>query len=164
MADAPYKIGDYIVLDSGERGCVTHIGIRSTRILTRDDVEITIPNAILGNTKIINESAGPYTKYRIRIAISVAYGTPVEKVRKALLEVAGETSSVEKEPAPRVRFRSFGDSGLNFELLVWVAEPALRGRVSDALNEAVYNKFLQDKIEIPFPQRDIYIRAMPPRE
>ena len=58
MADAPYKIGDFIVLDTGERGEVTHIGIRSTRILTRADVEVTIPNAVMGNTKIINESGG----------------------------------------------------------------------------------------------------------
>ena len=60
MADAPYKIGDFVVLDSGERGQVTHIGIRSTRLLTRDDVEVTIPNSVMGNTKIINESGGPY--------------------------------------------------------------------------------------------------------
>ena len=66
LADAPYKIGDYVVLDSGERGAITHIGIRSTRMLTRDDVEITIPNSVIGNSKIINESGGPHTKYRIR--------------------------------------------------------------------------------------------------
>ena len=55
LADAPYKIGDFIVLDSGERGEITHIGIRSTRLLTRDDVEVTVPNSVMGNTKIINE-------------------------------------------------------------------------------------------------------------
>ena len=60
LADAPYKIGDFIVLESGERGEVTHIGIRSTRILTRDDIEITVPNSIMGNTKVINESGGPH--------------------------------------------------------------------------------------------------------
>ena len=59
LADAPYKIGDFIVLDGGERGRVTKIGIRTTRILTRDDVEITIPNATIANSKIINESGGP---------------------------------------------------------------------------------------------------------
>jgi small-conductance mechanosensitive channel len=65
LADAPYKIGDYIVLDSGERGKVTDIGIRSTRILTRDDLEIIIPNAAIGNAKIINESGGPHIKRRV---------------------------------------------------------------------------------------------------
>jgi MscS family membrane protein len=161
LADSPYKLGDYIVLDSGERGEVTHIGIRSTRILTRSDVEITIPNAIMGNTKITNETAGPHKKYRIRIQIACAYGEDVARVRKALMEIAEAAENIEKSPEPRVRFRTFGDSGLNFELLCWVSEPVLRGRVSDSLNEAVYNKFLEEKIEIPFPQRDVNIRSMP---
>lgn len=157
LADSPYKLGDYIVLDTGERGEVTHIGIRSTRILTRDDVEITVPNAIMGNTKITNETAGPHKKYRIRIQVSAAYGESVAKVRKALLDVAEQADNIEQLPSPRVRFRTFGDSGLNFELLVWVSEPVLRGRVSDSLNEAVYNKFIENEIEIPYPKRDIYV-------
>jgi MscS family membrane protein len=157
LADSPYKLGDYIVLDTGERGEVTHIGIRSTRILTRDDVEITVPNAIMGNTKITNETAGPHKKYRIRIQVSAAYGESVAKVRKALLDVAEQADNIEQQPSPRVRFRTFGDSGLNFELLVWVTEPVLRGRVSDSLNEAVYNKFIENEIEIPYPKRDVYL-------
>ncbi len=161
LADSPYKLGDFIVLDSGERGEVTHIGIRSTRILTRSDVEITIPNAIMGNTKVTNETAGPHKKYRLRIQVSAAYGESVSRVRNALLEVANAADNIESDPAPRVRFRTFGDSGLNFELLCWVSEPVLRGRVSDSLNEAVYNKFLQEKIEIPYPQQDVYIRSIP---
>ncbi len=161
LADSPYKLGDFIVLDSGERGEVTHIGIRSTRILTRSDVEITVPNAIMGNTKITNETAGPHKKYRLRIQVSAAYGESVSKVRDALLSVANSATNIEKNPAPRVRFRTFGDSGLNFELLCWVSEPVLRGQVSDSLNEAVYNRFLEEKIEIPFPQQDVYIRSLP---
>ena len=161
LADSPYKLGDFIVLESGERGEVTHIGIRSTRILTRSDVEITIPNAIMGNTKITNETAGPHKKYRIRIQISCAYGENVARVRQALTEVAEQADNIERDPAPRIRFRTFGDSGLNFELLCWVSEPVLRGRVSDSINEAVYNKFLEENIEIPFPQQDIYIRSAP---
>ena len=161
LADSPYKLGDFIVLDSGERGEVTHIGIRSTRILTRADVEITIPNAIMGNTKITNETAGPHKKYRIRIQIAAAYGEDIAKVKKALMDVANEAKNIEDNPAARVRFRTFGDSGLNFELLCWISEPVLRGQVSDSLNEAVYNKFLEQKIEIPFPQQDVYIKSIP---
>lgn len=164
LADTPYKIGDFIVLDSGERGKVTHIGIRSTRILTRSDVEVTIPNAIMGNTKIINETAGPSSKYRIRIPIGVAYGSEIPKVREALLKAATSIEKVESDPAPRVRFRTFGNSSLDFELLCWVAEPVLRGQVSDILNEAIYNEFNQQHIEIPFPQRDINLRQIPPAE
>ena len=65
LADAPYKLGDFIILDNGERGQVTDIGIRSTRILTRDDVEVTVPNAVIANSKIINETGGPHEKERV---------------------------------------------------------------------------------------------------
>ncbi|VAX07895.1 Potassium efflux system KefA protein / Small-conductance mechanosensitive channel [hydrothermal vent metagenome] len=161
LADAPYKIGDYIVLDSGERGAVTHIGIRSTRILTRDDVEVTIPNSIMGNTKIINETGGPHTKYRIRLKVGVAYGSDIEQVKDTLMKVALKNTSVCEDPEPRVRFRSFGGSSLDFELLSWVDEPVLRGRVLDELNSEVYLHFQENNIEIPFAQQDIYIKSWP---
>jgi MscS family membrane protein len=72
LADAPYKVGDYIVLDNAQRGKVTNIGLRSTRILTRDDVEVTVPNSVIGNSSVINESGGPHLKYRVGIPIGVA--------------------------------------------------------------------------------------------
>ncbi len=161
LADTPYKIGDYIVLDSGERGEVTHIGIRSTRILTRDDVEVTIPNSIMGNTKILNESGGPHTKYRIRVKVGVAYGTDVDVVRLVLMEVAAAEQAICDDPEPRVRFRSFGNSSLDFELLGWIDEPSLRGRVIDALLTAIYKRFMSEGIEIPYSKQDVYIKEMP---
>jgi MscS family membrane protein len=159
VADAPYKLGDFIVLDSGERGQVTQIGIRSTRLLTRDDVEITVPNAVMGNAKITNEAGGPHEKYRIRVRVGVAYGVDIDRVHAVLLDVARQQAEVCCEPAPRVRFRAFGDSSLDHELLCWVEKPVLRGRVSHALNTAVYKRFLAEGIEIPFPQRDVHIRS-----
>jgi small-conductance mechanosensitive channel len=161
LADAPYKLGDFIVLDSGERGMVTHIGIRSSRILTRDDVEVTIPNSIMGNIKIINESGGPHEKYRIRIKVGVAYGSDVDKVQSVLLDVARSNPDVCRSPAPRVRFRRFNDSSLDHELLCWVHQPVQRGRVSHVLNSEVYKRFIQEGIEIPFPQQDVHIRSAP---
>jgi len=161
LADAPYKIGDYIVLDSGERGEVTHIGIRSTRILTRDDVEVTIPNSIMGNTKIINESGGPDKKSRIRLKIGVAYGTDIDQVKQILLDVASNEAGICDSPEARVRFRSFGNSSVDFELLGWIAEPVLRGRVLDSLYSDVYKRFNAEKIEIPYNKQDIYIKEFP---
>ena len=161
LADAPYKLGDMIVLDSGERGEVTHIGIRSTRILTRDDVEITLPNAIMGNVKITNEAGGPHERYRIRIKVGVAYGSDIDKVQAVLMDVADSHPDVCKSPAPRVRFRSFGDSSLNHELLCWVEKPVLRGRVAHLLNTEIYKRFMREGIEIPFPQQDLYIKSTP---
>ena len=161
LADAPYKIGDFIILDSGERGMVTHIGIRSTRLLTRDDVEITIPNGVMGNAKITNEAGGPYANRRIRVKVGVAYGSDIDHVRATLMDVAGNHAAVCKDPEPRVRFRSFGDSGLDIELLCWIDEPVLAGRVLDALNTEVYKRFLAEGIEIPYPKRDVYLYSQP---
>ena len=161
VMDAPYKAGDFIILESGERGVVTDIGLRSTRILTRDDVEITIPNGIIGNGKIINEAGGPSTQHRIRVAVGVAYGSDIDQVIDVLAAVAADHPDVLTNPEPRVRFRLFGESSLDFELLGWIARPVDRGRVKHELNCAVYKALNKNEIEIPFPQRDLHVRTMP---
>lgn len=161
VMDAPYKTGDFIILESGERGVVTDIGLRSTRILTRDDVEITIPNGLIGNGKIINEAGGPPSQHRIRVAVGVAYGSDIDHVIEVLAAVAADHPEVLASPEPRVRFRLFGESSLDFELLAWIAKPVDRGRVKHELNCAVYKALNKNKIEIPFPQRDLHVRTMP---
>lgn len=161
MADAPYKIGDYVVLDGGERGEITKIGIRSTRLLTRDDIEVTVPNSVMGNTKIINESGGPHEKHRIRVQVGIAYGSDIDLVREILMQVGESDEFTCGDPEPRVRFRRFGPSSLDFELLCWIDQPALRGRILDRLNSAVYKAFIKEGIEIPYSKQDIYIKEMP---
>ena len=93
--DNAYKVGEYIILESGERGEVVVIGIRSTRIKTRDDVIITIPNSIMANSKIINESA-PIPRFRIRVPVGVAYCSNLEKVEEILLAVMNANENIEK--------------------------------------------------------------------
>ncbi len=161
VADAPFKIGDFIVLDTGERGEVTHLGMRSTRLLTRDDVEVTIPNAVMANSKIVNESGGPWEKQRIRVPVGVAYGSDVDEVCRVLEQVALDHPEVVRQPAPRVRMRAFGSSSLDFELLAWIDRPVLRGRIRHDLLKGVYYAFIENGIEIPFPQTDIHVRTMP---
>jgi MscS family membrane protein len=160
IADAPYKIGDFIVLDTGERGEVTHLGMRSTRMLTRDDVEITVPNAVIANAKIINESGGPWVKHRIRVPVGVAYGSDVDQVSGVLEDVANGHPKVVSQPAPRVRMRAFGTSSLDFELLAWIDHPQLRGLVRHDLLKSIYKTFGDNGIEIPFPQTDIHVKSM----
>ena len=159
MADTPYKPGDYINLDGGERGYVKNIGLRSTRIMTRDDIEITIPNALIANSKIINESGGPEENERIRINISVAYGTDIDNVRSLLLEISKASTNICDEPIPRVRFRSFGDSGLILQLLFWIERPEDRGRIVDEINSEIYKRFNKENIEIPYPQRTLHVKT-----
>lgn len=157
MADAPYKEGDYVNLDTGERGYIRSIGLRSTRIMTRDDIEITVPNSIIANSKIINESGGPSERERIRININIAYGSDIELVKQTLLDISTKDKNVCQSPEPRVRFRSFMDSSLHFQLLCWIDEPAFRGRVMDQLNSDIYAAFKEKGIEFPFPQRTVHI-------
>lgn len=159
VADAPYKIGDYIVLDTGERGIVTHLGIRSTRLLTRDDVEISIPNAVIGAAKITNESGGPWVKQRIRVPVGVAYGSDTEKVVRILEEIANENAIVLDNPVPRVRMRAFSHSSLDFEMLGWIATPEQRGLVIHELLMEIDRRFRLEGVEIPFPQSDLHIRS-----
>lgn len=161
LADAPYKVGDYIVLAKGDRGKVTNIGLRSSRILTRDDVEITIPNSIIGNSTIINQSGGPSEKLRIKVKVGVAYGSDVDQVRAVMLDIARQDPQVCASPEPSVRFRLFGASSLDFELRCWVPRPELSGRVTDAINTGIYKEFTRLGIEIPYAKQDLYIKGLP---
>lgn len=161
IADAPYKIGDWINLDGGDRGMVTAVGLRSTRILNRDDQEITIPNAIIANSRIINESAGPTPLSRIRVAVGVAYGSDVHEVTRILEQVAKSSATIVQDPEPRARMRAFGDSSLNFELMCWIERPENRGLISHQLYMAVNDAFQAHGISIPFPQRDVHVYPTP---
>jgi small-conductance mechanosensitive channel len=160
-ADAPYKIGDYINLDTGERGMVSAIGLRSTRLLTRDDVEITIPNGVIANAKIVNESGGPYIKIRNRIAVGVAYGSDVDRVCELLRQVGVDHDQTCAHPEPRVRMRGFGASSLDFELLVWIEHPEQRGLIAHELYMQIYKALGREGIEIPYSKHDVFIKEMP---
>jgi len=163
LADRPYRVGDYVQLDTGERGEVSFIGLRSTRIITRDDIEVTIPNSVIGGGKIVNETGGPTRAMRVRVPVGVAYGSDLAQVEKLLLDVAngGEMPHVSNTPAARVRFRGFGSSSLDFELLCWITSPQYRGLVQHDLLTEIYHTFDKNNIEIPFSQQDLYIKDWP---
>ncbi len=161
LSDRPYEIGDFIILDSGERGEVTKIGLRSTRLLTRDDVEVSIPNGVMGATKIVNEAGGPPRRYRIGTAVGVAYGSDIDEVVAVLTSVAESHPKTLSVPEPKVRFRAFGDSSLDFQLLCWIERPVDRGQVLHELNSEIYRRFAAHGIRIPFPQQDLYLKEFP---
>jgi MscS family membrane protein len=129
-------------------------------LLTRDDVEISIPNAVIGNAKITNESGGPAIDHRIRVPVGVAYGTRPAAVIKALEQVAGDCELILPLPAPRVRMRAFGESSLDFELLVWIRHPEQRGLARHNLLVEIERCFHEQGIEIPFPQRDVNLKTL----
>lgn len=157
LTDKPYHIGDYIVLDTGERGAVTAIGLRSTRLLTRDDVEVSIPNSVMGRAKIVNESGSPQRKYRLRVPVRVGYGADIDRVMQLMLDAAAAHPDVVRKPEPRMRLRSFGDYGLEFEMLCWIDQPANRGIVLHELNCSIYRVFSAEGIAMPIPQQEVHL-------
>jgi len=161
LADAPYRVGQYIIIDGDTRGVVTEIGMRSTRLLTRDNVEVTVPNAVIGNAKIVNESSGPSPRMRVRVNVGVAYGSDVGQVRDLLLECARDLDHTSDDQTTAVRFKAMGESSLDFQVLVWVKHPVFRGRVIDDLNTRIYKALQEAGVEIPFPQRDLHIKSWP---
>jgi MscS family membrane protein len=161
VAEAPYKLGDFVVLDGEIRGAVTSIGFRSTRLLTLDDIEIIVPNSLIGNAQIVNESGGPNRQARVGVTVECAYGSDVDLVREVMLKCAEGAPHVSPSPAPLVRFVNFGGSGLVHRLLVWIDGPRYREVVVDELNRRVYKAFAQAGIEIPFSKQDLYLKQVP---
>ncbi len=157
LADAPFKEGDYILLETGERGYVTQMGLRSTRFMTRDDIEITIPNSVIATSKIVNESGGPKEIERVRITMLIAYGSSIDKAKKVLTDIASKNSNVLDNPAPRVRFREFADHGMRLQLLFWIEKPESRGRTVDAINTEIYEEFSRNNILIPYPTMEVLL-------
>jgi small-conductance mechanosensitive channel len=102
---------------------------------------------------------------RFRIPVSVAYGSDARKVEKLLLEVAEANEDVLKNPPPAVRLIEFGDNGLKFELRAWTSTQTHRkGRLFSSLNFGIYEKFNENDIEFPFPQRDLHVLSRGQRD
>lgn len=118
---------------------------------------ITIPNSIITNTKIVNQSS-PDPIIRVRVKIGVAYGSDIKRVETILVEQVRSNPLAAQKPVPRVRFRRFGDSSLDLELLCWAKRPQDHGRLMHGLNGGIYNAFAEAGIEIPFPQRDVHLK------
>lgn len=161
LADGPYKVKDWIILDEKRRGEVTHIGIRSTRIMTNDEIEITIPNAVIGNAQLINETGGGSRRQRLRVPFSVAYGSEIAHVRQVVLTCIQGTQYMLDTPTPRTRLRRLGNSGLEFEVELWFDEPPLRDAIVDDVATRIYEALNAAQIEMPYPKQDVYVRAMP---
>lgn len=163
LFERPITKGDLISVANHD-GQVSNISMRATVVSTLDNADIIVPNSRFMNDDIKNWSHRDSTKVRLHVPIGVAYGSDVQLVTKLLLEVADEHSQVMDEPAPNVWFTEFGDSSLNFELLVWINNPFIRKSILSDLNYAIEAIFGEHDIEIPFPQQDLHIQSLPPAE
>lgn len=158
LAERPIAIGDRVEVN-GVAGQVTRISLRSTVVVTNDNISVIVPNSSFISETVVNWSHGD-PKVRINVPVGIAYGSDVEKFRRAMMEVALAQPEVLDEPAPNVFFIGFGESSLDFEVAVWTAE-MLRNpkRFRSELNYAIERALRQNGIEIPFPQRDLHIRS-----
>lgn len=161
LFERPIKVGDRI--EVGEvHGHVVHIAARATTVRTNDNIDIIIPNSSFTSFNVINWSHGDQ-RVRFRIPVTVAYGSDARLVERLLLEVAEENENVLKEPSPRVVFWAFGDSALEFQLRVWTTRMLhRRGVFFGQLNLAIYEKFQEHGVRIPFPQRDLHLKTVTP--
>jgi small-conductance mechanosensitive channel len=149
------KINDVVEVD-GVAGSVKDIGMRTSRILTRDNIEMIVPNSKFISEKVVNWSYND-AKTRFFLKINVAYGSDIMLVKNILLEIAGNHNLILTEPQPRVFFRDYGDSSLLFELAFWTSHSLENEVIKSDLRFELNQKFIDNKIQIPFPQRDIHI-------
>jgi len=152
--DDTYTVGDYLELDSGEAGTVVSVGVRSTTLRTRDNIQVTVPNSILNEEHVVNRSE-PREKTRLKIDVGVAYGTDIDRMEDLLVEIAEEEPVVLPSPEPKPRFESFGDSSLNYTLLCWVGSPEQSRNARHKLNREIYKRFREVGIEIPYNTHDV---------
>ncbi len=156
LIERPVSRGDFVRIGDA-LGSVVDIGMRATRVVTRDEVTIIVPNSELVTAQVINHSV-PTTNLRIAVKVGVAYGTEPERVRTVLMRVASEDPELLRSPAPEVRFDAFGESSLDFSLLVWIGNPREDLRTASRLRFEIEAAFRAEKIQIPFPQRDVHMR------
>jgi small-conductance mechanosensitive channel len=157
LIERPVRKGDFVDV-GGVLGTVDDIGLRATRVHSRDGVTVIVPNSNLISGTVINHSV-PTADRRIWIKLGVAYGSNLDLVVRVLTDLALADPSVSKHPAPEVRFQDFGDSALALALVCWIPEAQDDLIVGSRLRFAIDKAFREHSIEIPFPQRVIHTKA-----
>jgi small-conductance mechanosensitive channel len=155
LVERPVHEGDFIQVKD-IRGTVQNIGLRATRVLSRDEVTVIVPNSDLITAQVVNYSV-PTNRMRIWVGVGVAYGTLPERVREVLLAVAAASQGVLSDPPPEVRLERFGDSALEFALLCWIEEAREDLRTQSRLRIEIAVAFEAAGIHIPFPQREVHL-------
>lgn len=162
LMDRSVKPGDVIVV-SDTFGEISKIGTRAVSVITRDGKEHLIPNELLMTEPVENWS---YSSRNVRVAIpvGVSYSSDMDLVEKLLIDAVTGCDRVLKNPKPNIWMAEFGDNSVNFEIKAWIRDPEHGvGNVRSAILKSVWKSFKENDIEIPFPQRDVYIKTVPDR-
>jgi small-conductance mechanosensitive channel len=164
LFDRSLKVGDFVALESGVRGEVTDIGIRATRIVTNDNIDILVPNSEFVTGRVVNWTLGD-NMIRLHVPFGVDYGVDKDRVKEAALEAARQvpfTLTGQDRRKPQVWLVEFAESSLNFELVVWLTAEATKrpGAVKAAYIWALDNALREYGIGVPFPTTDLNIRSL----
>jgi small-conductance mechanosensitive channel len=157
LLERPIKVGDRVMVGNQE-GDVVEINMRSTTIRTLNNVAVIVPNSEFVSSKVENWSYGDET-VRMEVNVGVSYESDLETVFRSLREVAAEHPEVLKNPAPDVLHIGFGDSAWNMRLRIWLGDSQRHLEVQSDIHCAIVRKFQQNRVEIPFPQRDLHVRS-----
>ena len=160
ILDKSIRVGDFLTLENGTSGKVTQVGLRSTKILTRDNESLIVPNSKLSES-IIHNVAMPEPKSRVIVPFSVAYGSDIEQVKKIVMNEIKKIEWFVGDLAPFVRFIEMGDSSLKFKTYFFVSSFDVKLDATDEANTRIYNALNKAGIEIPFPQLDLHIKSQP---
>ena len=155
LVERPIKVGDYVEVGN-VYGVISDISTRSTSVVTRENISMIIPNSKFISENVINWSHNTQI-VELRIPIGISYMSDPEKAREVLIQIAIDNPEVLTEPAPKVLLIEFGDSSINMELEAWIENATRRFDIISDVNYAIYSKFKENGIIIPFPQRDVHI-------
>jgi len=159
LIEGTVTVGDIVEID-GMVGKIEEINLRTSQLMTRNQISILVPNSKLVSENVINWTHNRQLT-RFDVTVGVAYGSDVALVIKLIKEAANEHKAVAQEPGPDVLMTDFGESSLDFELKYWSQEMWNINAVSSDLRIAIEQKFRDNKVTIPFPQRDLYLKTMP---
>jgi small-conductance mechanosensitive channel len=162
LTERTVTAGDIVEI-AGEVGEVRDVGLRTTLLLTREDIVLIVPNSKLIQDNVINWSQNNKVT-RFRVKVGVAYGSDTARVRDILLSCAKEHPDVIKNQEPTVFFEDFGKSSLDFSLLFYSKNLFRIERTKSELRFMIDQKFRENNITIPFPQRDLWVRNLPNQE
>jgi small-conductance mechanosensitive channel len=162
LFERPLRVGDRVRLggSAGVEGDVVAIDLRTTKVLTPDGLTVIVPNSKLTNEQYVNWSYRNQP-VRLHVPVGVAYDSDVDVVRDALVDAAHGVEGVLEDPGPSVRLVNFGESSLDFELLVWTRSPERHAQIRSDLNFNIRRELTAAGVEIPYPQRDLNVRTLP---
>jgi len=153
--EKPFQIGDWVMV--GEKdGRIADIAWRTTKLRTRENDYIIIPNSIIAKGQIINFYR-PSRLHMVKTTVGVHYDIPPLKVKQILLRAARETGGVVESPQPEVHLQEYGDFKIDYELRIWIDEYENLPEIEDALHTSIWYLFKRDKIIIPFPIRTVHL-------